>query len=219
MKKILVTVNPEYEPEDGTHFDAVFSALEHFDIPANLVEVNEDAPNPKGDALVDALKICGGILDWAIDHGGDKVSLESIKRMSAGAIARYEDTDNVTRQYEVFKGHLDFEGVVLNVEFQAPVGSTVAEKDAAFMAALAQQADVNYLSIGETKEEFLAMQLEEEDIARWLSRQIEDGHMALEDIPQIMARYALADPAQMSVEIAERMEMRRDEEGCPSPRM
>lgn len=161
MKKILVTFNPEYEPEDGTSFDAVLSALEHFDIPANLAEVNEDAPSPKGDALLDALKICGGIIDWAIDHGGDKVSLESIKRMSAEAIARYEDTDGVAKQYEVFKGYLDFEGVVLNVEFQAPVGSTVAEKDAAFMAALAQQADVDYVSV---KQEFLAMQAEIESI-------------------------------------------------------
>jgi len=37
-KQILVTVNPEFQAEDGTQFDAVVSALEHFGIPANLIE-------------------------------------------------------------------------------------------------------------------------------------------------------------------------------------
>lgn len=127
MKKILVTVNPEYEPADGTSFDAVLSALEHFDIPANLVEVNQNVPNPKGDALVDALKICGGIIDWAIDHGGDKVSLESIKRMSVEAIANYEDADGVDKQKEEF---LAMQAEIESIEMSVAKGEETDHSDA-----------------------------------------------------------------------------------------
>ena len=38
--KVLVTLNdPGFEPEEGDFFDAVFSALEHFEIPAHIVTV------------------------------------------------------------------------------------------------------------------------------------------------------------------------------------
>lgn len=37
-KEIVIRVNPEYVPEDGVAFDAVQSAIEHFNIPATLVE-------------------------------------------------------------------------------------------------------------------------------------------------------------------------------------
>lgn len=47
--------------------------------------------------------------------------------------------------------------------------------------------------------------LDEEQIAAWVSRQIEEGHFALEDLPRRMARWALSHPAQMRNEIAERM--------------
>lgn len=147
-KKILITVNPDYVPEDGTPFDAVFSALEHFEIPANLVELDGDKLDSKSDALADALKICVGIVEWAIDHGGDKAGLEAIKQMSSEALARYEGNDDDPKQIEIFQGYLGLESTTLNVEFQAFVGATIAEKDAAFMAALAQQADVDYHSVG-----------------------------------------------------------------------
>jgi len=52
---------------------------------------------------------------------------------------------------------------------------------------------------------------DEDEIADWLSRQIEDGAMKLEDIPRLMARYALADPNDMKAELAERMEMQRED--------
>lgn len=88
-KQILVTVNSDFVAEEGAPFDAVFAALEHFEIPACLVEVSE--PNAKNNnTLADALKICLGVIDWAIDHGGDKTSLEAIKKMSAEAISNYE---------------------------------------------------------------------------------------------------------------------------------
>ena len=61
-KPIIVTITDEnYVPEDGTPFDAVVSALEHFEIPAYLVEAQEtigpkrveiehwDSPRYKGD--------------------------------------------------------------------------------------------------------------------------------------------------------------------------
>ena len=50
-----------------------------------------------------------------------------------------------------------------------------------------------------------AASLDEDQITKWISQQIEDGHMALENLPLMMARYALADPAQMREEFAERM--------------
>lgn len=50
---------------------------------------------------------------------------------------------------DVFAGHLTIDGKVIDVEFQAPAGATQVEKDAAFLAALAQQVEIDYLSIGE----------------------------------------------------------------------
>lgn len=47
--------------------------------------------------------------------------------------------------------------------------------------------------------------LDEEQIASWVSRQIEEGHFSLEDLPLRMARWALTHPAQLRNEIAERM--------------
>lgn len=50
---------------------------------------------------------------------------------------------------EAFAGYLDCDGASIEVEFMAPVGATTAQKDAAFMAALAQRATVEYLPAGE----------------------------------------------------------------------
>ncbi len=48
--------------------------------------------------------------------------------------------------------------------------------------------------------------IDEETLATWLSTQIEDGHIHLEDVPKLMARYALARPEEVCAEIQERME-------------
>lgn len=90
------------------------------------------------------------------------------------------------------------------------VAREIAEKLESHIGAVNDYGDKQLSSSAE-------LDLGEDDIAGWVSRQIEDGHMALEDIPQLMARYALADPAQMMVEIAERMEMQRNEERCSTP--
>lgn len=50
-----------------------------------------------------------------------------------------------------------------------------------------------------------AEQLDEEQLTAWITTQIEDGHMPLEGTPQLMARYALTEPAEMRQEFAERM--------------
>ena len=52
---------------------------------------------------------------------------------------------------EVFEGYLSHAGMRIEASFQAPVGASVEMKDAAFMAALAQQAELNYLSVGTTE--------------------------------------------------------------------
>ncbi len=43
--------------------------------------------------------------------------------------------------------------------------------------------------------------LDEEQIAAWVSRQIEEGHFALEDLPRRMARWALSHPAMMQMRL------------------
>lgn len=53
---------------------------------------------------------------------------------------------------EVLSGYFGYQGTILHASFQVPVGATTAEKDAAFMAELARQADIDYLPIGETTE-------------------------------------------------------------------
>lgn len=50
---------------------------------------------------------------------------------------------------EVLSGYFSYEGTILRADFQVPVGATTTEKDAAFMASLAQQAEIDYLAIGE----------------------------------------------------------------------
>ena len=70
-KPIIVMITDEnYVPEDGTPFDAVVSALEHFGIPAYLVEAQEtigptrvaiehwDSPRYKGDGDESDVFIC-----------------------------------------------------------------------------------------------------------------------------------------------------------------
>jgi len=53
-------------------------------------------------------------------------------------------------QTEVFTGYIQSEGVRIEVNFSVPVGASQEQKDVAFVNALAQVADVNYLSIGTT---------------------------------------------------------------------
>lgn len=50
-----------------------------------------------------------------------------------------------------------------------------------------------------------AANLDEEMISKWLSIRIEGGDLLLEDIPRVMASYALADPVAIREEIAERI--------------
>lgn len=82
--------------------------------------------------------------DEEID-GGDAV--EFLVNTLSEALAIFKPTESVGMEY--FQGGFNANGVTLRAEFQVPVGASVAEKDAAFMAALAQQADINYVTIGE----------------------------------------------------------------------
>ncbi len=56
-----------------------------------------------------------------------------------------------------------------------------------------------------------AAALDEDEVAAWLSTQIESGSMPLERLALLMARYALADPADMREELAERMGLEDDD--------
>ncbi len=53
---------------------------------------------------------------------------------------------------ETFQGYFGYQGTTLNAEFDVAAGATIAEKDSAFMAALAQKADIDYVSISTTTE-------------------------------------------------------------------
>lgn len=57
--------------------------------------------------------------------------------------------DRSSEPMQVLSGYFGYEGTELRADFSVPVGATTAEKDAAFMAALAQQADIDYLAIGQ----------------------------------------------------------------------
>ncbi|WP_371436358.1 hypothetical protein [Polaromonas sp.] len=63
-----------------------------------------------------------------------------------------------------------------------------------------------------------ADRIDEEQLTDWISRRIENGQLPLEEIPRMMARYALAHPADMRIEFAERMEMEA-EDSSPSARI
>ena len=52
---------------------------------------------------------------------------------------------------DVFRGYLSFEGLRIDVDFQAPVGASSELLDSSFLSALAQKAEINYLAIGEVK--------------------------------------------------------------------
>jgi len=82
-------------------------------------------------------------------NGGDAV--DYLVRIVAEAQAVFKSKN--PEAMEAFHGYLVVEGTTLNVGFEAPIGATTAEKDAAFLAAIAQQADINYLSIGEIRGE------------------------------------------------------------------
>lgn len=57
-----------------------------------------------------------------------------------------DDGEESTEHLDFFEGYIELDGN--NVSFQTRHGATRAEKDAAFFAALAQTADINYLCIG-----------------------------------------------------------------------
>lgn len=50
-----------------------------------------------------------------------------------------------------------------------------------------------------------AASIDEDMLTKWLSHQLEDGHIRLEDVPLLMSRYALAEPMAMRDEFAERI--------------
>lgn len=107
---------------------------------------------------------------------------------------------------EAFAG---MRGGMINQEAWQGVAREIAQKMDAHLGCSAAQAKTAAGSGDATAER--AGDPDEDEIADWLSRQIKDGAMSLEDIPRLMARYALADPNDMKAELAERMEMHREE--------
>lgn len=77
-------------------------------------------------------------------HGDDRGQQACAVVMAAKAFL------NRGSEVQVLSGYFGYEGTVLHADFQVSVGATVAEKDSAFMAALAQQADIDYHAVGES---------------------------------------------------------------------
>lgn len=57
-------------------------------------------------------------------------------------------SDNASREVECFAGYVTFEGTRIEIEFEVPAGATDTHKDAAFLAALAQRVELNYVCVG-----------------------------------------------------------------------
>ncbi len=66
--------------------------------------------------------------------------------MSTG-VTRMES--KTVSEMQVFRGYVTFDGVRIDVDFEASVGASSEQLDASFLAALAQKAEINYLAIGE----------------------------------------------------------------------
>lgn len=75
-------------------------------------------------------------------------TLEQKRAAAEAATALLERARQGRGGKETFTGHLSLEGITAQVDFQAPINATTAEKDLAFFNALAQQAQINYVSIG-----------------------------------------------------------------------
>lgn len=59
---------------------------------------------------------------------------------------------NRSSAVQVLSGYFGYEGTILRADFQVPVGATLAEKDSAFLAALAQKVDFDYHAVGESNQ-------------------------------------------------------------------
>jgi len=74
-------------------------------------------------------------------------------------------TTNETRAVKVFTGYVLYEGTRIQVDFEVPKDATEKDREAAFLAALAQQAEVNYLEIGESEQSMVGGQGSSEQIS------------------------------------------------------
>ncbi len=60
-------------------------------------------------------------------------------------------SDDLVATKDVHQGHITFGGCTVFVEFEVPATASNEAKDSAFVSALAQQCEVNYLAIGSLK--------------------------------------------------------------------
>lgn len=98
------------------------------------------------------------MLDW-IDAVPKNVELPAMpgfdrdwaERVLAALPGEYE-SPLAARKVEVFTGYFLRNGERIQVDFSVPAGASQMETDAAFLASLAQNGEVNYLSLGVTDE-------------------------------------------------------------------
>lgn len=120
-----------------------------------------------------------------------------------------QEVDNELHVRYMIDVHLDTKGEDQDVLAQRISSSlTMAVHDVDMLGQFDAEVKEKRLAISTMGPE--AASLDEEMLTKWFSRQLEDGHMRLEDVPRLMARYALAEPMAMREEVAERI-------GCFEP--
>lgn len=124
---------------------------------------NTDEAHEAGDGNVCTIDVeCLNVstTEWwvsAYEHHGsvemysERFSVAQLKadfKLDDPATATVDGENEADGVVEVFQGMFSHDGIWLDLSFQVPHGASQKEKDAAFLAALAQQAEVNYLSVG-----------------------------------------------------------------------
>lgn len=135
LKAREVTTNDQAFQSSHERSDAVQEMKRQRDLLAQAIaDAGKAAGIYNGEAPLD-----GPALLMLLDDMANEM-----KRLSSSTTSSEIHSGAVT----VYAGHLLYEGTRIGVDFQAPVAATQAELDAAFLGALCQQAEVEYLAVG-----------------------------------------------------------------------
>lgn len=90
--------------------------------------------------------------DDVLRHAAADMAAGPVIREQAASVLQARETlrsNGRSTGMEVFSGYLSYENIHLQVDFDAPAGASIAEKDSAFLAALAQQVNFDYMPVGD----------------------------------------------------------------------
>ncbi|GEM_PF-5492296 len=96
--RILIEVDEDYRPEDGDAFDAVVSALDHFEIPSVvcLSDAVEKMDERESSSMFETLKRCEPFLLGASQRGeaGAEEMLARVREILVRAVGEIHDTED-----------------------------------------------------------------------------------------------------------------------------